>query len=134
MRPAHTLLDLPKREDARGSLVFGQDGEHVPFPVKRFFLLYGMPEGAKRGGHAHRTQHQFLVMAAGAGTIIVDDGKSRSPVRLDSPGQGLHVPPLLWLDLEEFTTGAACLVLASDLYSEADYIRSRDEFVRLTAS
>jgi hypothetical protein len=133
MRPKHALLDLPKHSDVRGNLVFAQGSDHIPFPVKRFFLLYDIPGGAKRGGHAHRTQHQLLVMTAGGATITVDDGRTRTPVRLDNPTRALHVPPMLWLELEEFTASAACLVLTSDLYSEGDYIRERDEFLRLTA-
>jgi hypothetical protein len=134
MHPEHKILELPQRSDGRGHLVFGQDGDHLPFVVKRFFLLYELAPGATRGGHAHRAQHQLLIMTAGGATVIVDNGVTRTAVRLDKPSQALHVPPGLWLELEAFTPGAACLVLASDLYTEADYIRDRAEYLRLTGS
>lgn len=132
MRPQYRLMELPKRADARGALVFGQDPDHIPFAVKRFFALYDVAAGANRGGHAHHEQHQFVVMLAGAVTVTVDDGRERTPVLLDRPNLALHVPPMLWLDLEGFTPGAVCLVLASGLYSEADYIRDRNTFLQLT--
>ena len=132
MLPAHSLIELPKRADARGALIFGQDGDQVPFPVKRFFALYDVAAGASRGGHAHRQQHQYLIMLAGAATVTVDDGRTRTPLRLERPNLALYAPPMLWLDLDEFTSGAVCLVLTSDLYSEADYIRDRDTFLQLT--
>jgi dTDP-4-dehydrorhamnose 3,5-epimerase-like enzyme len=133
MLPKHNLIDLPKRGDARGNLIFAQSGDHIPFTVKRFFLLYDMPTGATRGGHAHRVQHQFVVMVSGGATITVDDGHARTPVRLDNPSHALHAPPMLWVDLDAFTPGAACMVLTSDIFSESDYIRSREEFLRLAA-
>jgi dTDP-4-dehydrorhamnose 3,5-epimerase-like enzyme len=132
MRPQHHLIELPKRADARGALIFGQDPDHVPFAIKRFFALFDVAPGSNRGGHAHRAQHQFVVMLAGAATVTVDDGAARTPVRLDRPNLALHVPPMLWLDLDDFAAGAVCLVLASDVYLEADYIRDRDTFLRLT--
>jgi hypothetical protein len=128
----YRLIELPERADPRGALTFGQHGDHIPFPVKRFFALYGVAPGATRGGHAHRAQHQLLVMLAGAATITVDDGKTRTPVRLDRPNLALHAPPMLWLDLDSFSPGAVCLVLTSDVYAEADYIRDRAEFLQLT--
>ena len=130
--PSHQLIELPKRADSRGALTFAQQGEHIPFPVKRFFALYGVAAGASRGGHAHRAQHQFLVMLAGVATVTVDDGKTRTPVRLDRPNLALHVPPMLWLDLDSFSPDAVCMVLTSDVYAESDYIRDRAEFLKLT--
>jgi oxalate decarboxylase/phosphoglucose isomerase-like protein (cupin superfamily) len=133
LKPQYRLIELPERRDARGALTFAQDGEHIPFPVKRFFALYDLAPGATRGGHAHRAQHQLLMMLAGGATITVDDGRERAAVRLDRPSQALHVPPLLWLDLDDFTPGGVCMVLTSDLYSEADYIRDHDAFLRAGA-
>ncbi len=132
MRPKFRLIDLPRRADARGSLTFGQDGDHVPFAVKRFFLIRDVPPGASRGGHAHRAQHQLLMMPAGAVTITVHDGRDQTMVRIDRPDLALYAPPMLWLDLTNVTAGAVCLVLASDVYEEMDYIRDRDEFFALT--
>jgi mannose-6-phosphate isomerase-like protein (cupin superfamily) len=127
----HRLCELPERTDARGVLTFAQQDDQIPFAVKRFFALHDLPPGADRGGHAHREQHQFLVMLAGSATVTVDDGKARTEVRLDRPNLALYVPPLLWLDLSGFTAGAVCLVLASDVYAESDYIRDRETFLRL---
>ena len=128
----HCLIELPNRADARGALTFAQQGDHIPFPVKRFFALYDLAEGAHRGGHAHRQQHQFLLMLAGASTITLDDGGTRIPVRLDRPNLALYAPPMLWLDLNDFTPGAICMVLTSDVYAESDYIRDRNTFLELT--
>jgi hypothetical protein len=128
----HRLIELPERLDARGALTFAQQGDQIPFPVQRFFALYGLPPGASRGGHAHRAQHQFLVMLAGSAAITVDDGRTRTAVLLDRPNLALHAPPLLWLELDQFSSGAVCMVLTSDLYAESDYIRDRAEFLELT--
>lgn len=129
---SHRLIELPERADSRGALTFAQEGSQLPFSVKRFFALYGVAPGAGRGGHAHRAQHQFLVMLAGSVTVTVDDGQTRTPLRLDRPNLALYAPPMLWLDLDGFSEGAVCMVLTSDVYSEADYIRDRAEFLALT--
>ena len=131
MTPVYRLIELPQRMDARGSLVFGQAEDQISFPVRRFFALYNVAPGASRGGHAHRAQHQFLVAIAGKVTVVVDNGKQRQSVRLDRPNLALHAPPMLWLELEDFSEGACVLVLASDLFVESDYIRDRSEFERL---
>ena len=127
----YRLIELPERADSRGALTFAQHGAHIPFPVKRFFALYGVAPGATRGGHAHRAQHQLLVVLAGAATVTVDDGNTRTPVRLDRPNLALHAPPMLWLDLDNFSPGTVCMVLTSDVYAESDYIRDRAEFLKL---
>ena len=132
MKPSHHLIELPERTDPRGSLVFAQDGDHLPFPVRRFFALYGVAPDAMRGGHAHRRQHQLLVVFGGALKITVDDGQTRATLTLDRPTLALHALPMLWLELTDFTPGAVCLCLTSDVYSEQDYVRDREEFVRLT--
>jgi dTDP-4-dehydrorhamnose 3,5-epimerase-like enzyme len=131
-RPQPKLLDLPERVDARGALMFAQQGHHVPFPVQRLFAIYNVAEGSSRGGHAHRAQHQLLMMVAGKVTITIDDGVTSSRVLLDRPNLALYVPPMLWLELDDFSQDAVCVVLVSDVYSEADYIRDRDEFLRLS--
>lgn len=128
---AHTLVALPVIADARGKLGFAQAGSQVPFEPRRVFYLYGIAPGAERGGHAHRAQHQFLIMLAGNCRIVVDDGQNTSEVRLENPAQGLYVPPMLWLDLADFSSDAVCLVLASGVYDEADYIRDKAEFRKL---
>lgn len=132
MPPKHRLIELPKRVDARGSLMFAQQGDHIPFAVKRFFAIHRVAEGASRGGHAHRAQHQFLVMLSGRATVMVDDGATRTAIEMGRVDQALYLPPLLWLELDAFSADAICMVLASDIYVEADYIRDRTEFLRLT--
>ncbi|HEY2010080.1 MAG TPA: FdtA/QdtA family cupin domain-containing protein [Rhizomicrobium sp.] len=131
MPPKPRLIELPERIDARGALTFAQQGDHIPFTVKRFFALHGVAEGTSRGGHAHREQHQFLVMLSGQATVIVDDGVGRIPVLLDRPNLALYAPPMLWLELDGFSAGAICMVLTSDVYQESDYVRDRAEFLRL---
>jgi dTDP-4-dehydrorhamnose 3,5-epimerase-like enzyme len=134
MVPAHTLIGLPQRRDDRGTLTFGQQPDHLPFPLKRMFILSDIAPGANRGGHAHRQQHQLLVMASGSALVTIDDGATRNPVLLDKPELALHAPPMLWLDISDFSLGSVCLVLASDIYDEADYVRDYAEFLRLTRS
>ena len=129
---SYRLIELAEHLDARGALTFAQEPNQIPFAVKRFFALYKIAPGTHRGSHAHRQQHQFMVMLAGTATITVDDGKTRTPVRLDRPNLALYVPPMLWLDLDDFSPDAVCMVLTSDVFSESDYIRDRTEFLKLT--
>ena len=128
----HRLIELPERADARGALTFAQQGDHIPFAPKRFFAIYGVVPGANRGKHAHRAQHQFLMMLSGSATVTVDNGATRTAVRLDRPNLALYAPPMLWLELNDFSADAVCMVLTSDVYSESDYIRDREEFLKLT--
>ena len=130
----HELIDLPLRSDARGRLGFAQQGEHIPFAVKRVFYVYDIPPGVSRAGHAHRSQHQYLIMLAGSCEVAVDDGTTRDSVELGSPQLALYAPPLTWLDLSGFSAGSVCLVLASDLYDELDYLRDYEEFRRLAGT
>lgn len=127
----HRLVDLPVRRDARGSLGFAQLHEHIAFLVKRVFYIYDVPAGSSRAGHAHRAQEQFLIMLAGSCRVSIDDGASRTTLRLESPQVGLYVPPMQWLDLDDFASASLCLVLTSDLYDPADYVRDYAEFKRL---
>jgi len=129
----HRLIELPLRRDPRGSLVFAQQGDHIPFAVKRIFYIYDVPAGASRAGHAHRAQHQCLILLSGSCAVTIDDGSRRSQVGLSSPRIALYVPPLTWLDIESFSAGSICLVLTSDVYTEADYVRDYEEFAHLAA-
>lgn len=130
----HKLIDLPLRSDNRGSLGFAQEGDQIPFPVKRIFYIYNIPQGGSRAGHAHREQHQYLIMLSGSCQVKIDDGLERAAVVLNSPQVALYAPPLLWLDIDGFSVGSICLVLTSDLYDERDYVRDYAEFKRLTAT
>lgn len=130
IEPRWRLIQLPQVSDSRGSLGFAQEGREIPFPVKRLFYLYAVPPGASRGSHAHREQHQLLVMLSGSCEVLVDDGSVRRSLVLDSPSVALHVPPLIWLELSSFSAAAVCAVLASGVFDEADYIRDYAEFQR----
>ena len=129
--PPCTRVDLPEIVDERGRLVFAEIDHHIPFGVRRIFAIYGVSAGQGRGNHAHRRNHQFIVMLSGSCTVDFDDGKHTGTERLEGPTQGLHVPPLVWIRLKDFSPGAVCLVLASELYDAADYIRDLDEFKQL---
>jgi hypothetical protein len=130
----HKLIDLPLRSDNRGSLGFAQQGDQIPFPVKRIFYIYNIPQDASRAGHAHRAQHQYLIMLAGSCHVKIDDGIDRAAVLLNSPQVALYAPPLMWLDIDGFSTGSICLVLTSDVYDERDYVRDYAEFRRLAGT
>jgi len=130
----HQLITLPTVGDARGMLLFAQAHAQVPFDIRRLFALYALPEGARRGSHAHRAQHQFMMMLAGRCRVIVDNGETRVPVLLENPSTALYAPPMLWLELDDFSSDAVCVVLTSGDYDEADYIRDRAEFEALVGS
>jgi dTDP-4-dehydrorhamnose 3,5-epimerase-like enzyme len=123
MKPDHCqLLDLPRIADERGALTVVEARRHIPFEVRRVFYLYEVPRGMSRAGHALRRCHQFLIAAAGSFDVVVDDGTARQLYHLDRPDQGLHVPPMVWRELESFSAGSVCLVLASDYYALEDYV------------
>ena len=123
-----TILQLPKIRDHRGNLTFiGQD-RHVPFPIRRVYYLYDVPGGEVRGGHAHRQLHQLIIAVSGSFEVVLDDGKDRVTHRLWRADQGLVVRPWTWRELQGFTSGAVCLVLASEPYDESDYIRDYGAF------
>ena len=128
------LHRLPVFTDARGSLTFGEVGEHLPFPVARYFVVSDVPSLEVRGEHAHRECHQFLVCLRGSCAVTLDDGHQREEVLLDSQTLGLHLPPMIWSALYHYTPDAVLLVLASHRYSAADYIRNYDEFQREVGS
>jgi hypothetical protein len=124
--PDHSfrLLSLPRIPDKQGCLSFIEESRHIPFDIRRVYYIYGLSDGAVRGGHAHRECARVLIALAGRFTVWLDDGRTRTSVVLDNPAVGLHVPPMLWLDLTDFAPRAVCLALASHFYSEADYIRN----------
>jgi dTDP-4-dehydrorhamnose 3,5-epimerase-like enzyme len=124
-------ITLPEIVDERGRLMFGEEGRHIPFAIKRIFAIYDVRQGATRGGHAHRRQEQFIVMLSGACRITIRDGAGIREEVLSGPTMGLYVPPVIWIELSGFSPGAVCLVLASGVYDEADYIREYVEFQNL---
>jgi hypothetical protein len=122
-------IDLPKINDPRGNLTFIEGGKHVPFPIKRVFYLYDVPGGADRGGHALKRCHQFLIAMSGSFDVILDDGREKKRIQLNRSYYGLHLPPMVWREMDNFSSGAVCLALASEGYSEADYYRDYAAFL-----
>ena len=123
------MIDLPKIADPRGNLTFVEGNEHVPFSIKRVFYLYDVPGGADRGGHALKSCHQFLIAMSGSFDVIVYDGKNTRRFHLNRSYNGLYIPPLIWREMDNFSSGAVCLALASEPYDEADYHREYNEFL-----
>lgn len=123
------LIDLPKIADPRGNLTFIEGGRHVPFEVKRVFYLYDVPGGADRGGHALKQCHQFLIAMSGSFDVILDAGKEKKRIQLNRSYYGLYLPPMIWREMDNFSSGSVCLALASERYSEGDYYRDYTSFI-----
>lgn len=127
--PTVSLLELPLVEDLRGDLTFGEVEKHLPFTPRRVFTIFGVPSREIRGEHAHRTCHQLLMCVSGSVSVMVDDGQQRDMVVLDSPSLALHVPPMVWASQYHYSPDATLVVLASEVYDAADYIRGYEEFL-----
>ena len=127
------LLPLTSVTDARGMLVAVENGADLPFAINRLFYIVGM-NAAPRGFHAHREQHQLLICASGSCRMIIDDGATRQEYFLDRADQGLHLPPLLWVEMSDFSDHCVVVVLASHAYDEADYIRDYPAFIAATGN
>ena len=125
------LHRLPQVDDLRGNLSFGEIGEQVPFAVQRYFVVYGVPSKNIRGEHAHRALHQFLICVHGRCHVVADDGVNRQEFVLDRPSLALHIPPMVWATQYKYSEDAVMLVLASENYDPAGYIRDYSEFLRL---
>jgi dTDP-4-dehydrorhamnose 3,5-epimerase-like enzyme len=128
------LIELPVVQNSQGNLTFIEEQRHVPFPIARVYYLYDVPGGAMRGGHAHRALEQLIVAITGSFDVIVDDGTERKTVTLNRSRIGLYMPPMIWRELVNFSSGAVCVSLASAYYDEADYFRDYDEFRAAAAS
>lgn len=124
------IVNIPKIEDPRGNLSVIEK-EVVSFEIKRVYYLYDVPAGAERGGHAHKKLQQFLVALSGSFDVILNDGKVEKTVTLNKPFEGLLITNGIWRELKNFSSGAVCLVVASDVFEEADYIREFDEFLAI---
>lgn len=122
------ILPIPKIQDVRGNLSV-IEGDVIPFVMKRVYYLYDVPSGAERGGHSHKVQQEFLVALSGSFTVVLTDGKDKISFTLNKPYQGLLIPNGIWRELENFSSGSVCLVIASDVFEEADYIRDYNEFL-----
>jgi hypothetical protein len=122
------LIQIPTIEDLRGNLAFVQN-DILPFEFKRIYYLFDVPSTAFRGGHSHINQHEILIALSGSFEVRVNDGKNKKSYLLNKPNIGLHIPTGIWRELENFSSGAVCLVLASDIFEEVDYIRDYNEFL-----
>jgi hypothetical protein len=122
------IIDIPKVEDYRGNLAIIEK-DVVPFEIKRVYYLYDVPSSAKRGGHAHIDQSEFLIALSGSFDVVLNDGKIVKKVTLNKPDKGLLIKTNVWRELDNFSSGAVCLVLNSDVFLEEDYIRNFDDFI-----
>ncbi len=129
-----TIYSLPLITDLRGSLVFAEYGQFLPFIPKRFFMVFNVPSKEIRGEHAHKKLHQFLVCVKGACSVVVDDGKNIEEIPLDSANIGIHIPPLVWSIQYKYTQDAVLLVLASEKYEAEDYIRNYDNYIEMVSN
>ena len=125
-----SLCQLNKFHDPEGNLTVVSENVHVPFPINRVFYSYDIPGGEDRGAHAHKEYHQFIIAASGSFEVVLDDGTNKRTVTLNRPFWGLHVPPGIWASEQGFSSGSICLVLASQGYSEDDYIRNYDDYLK----
>jgi len=124
------ILELPKIHEPRGNLTFVEGGRHVPFEIARVYYLYDVPGGAERGGHAHKDLHQLIIAMSGSFDVVLNDGLDERRIHLNRSYQGLYVCPMIWRELDNFSSGSVCMVLASNHYDEADYYRDHGDYMR----
>lgn len=123
------IINIPKIEDPRGNLSVIEKSV-VPFEIKRVYYLYDVPTGAERGGHAHKKLQQFLIALSGSFDVVLNDGKEEKVISLNKPFEGLLIGNGIWRELKNFSSGSVCLVVASDVFKEEDYIRDFEEFIK----
>lgn len=128
------IIELPKISDPRGNLSIIEGGRQIPFDIKRVYYLYDVPGGSDRGSHAHKNLHQFVVAMSGSFDVVLDDGKDKRRFHLNRSYYGLYICPMMWRDLDNFSSGGVCMVLASEYYDKADYIRDYSEFLAVAKS
>lgn len=128
------VIELGKNHHANGNLTVVENSMQVPFDIKRVYYLYDVPGGEERGGHSHKALKQFVVAISGSFDVIIDDGIKKRTVTLNRPYMGLLIVPGIWRVINNFSSGAVCLVLASEHYDESDYVRNYQEFKQLTSS
>jgi dTDP-4-dehydrorhamnose 3,5-epimerase-like enzyme len=126
------IIELPRINDPRGNLTFIEGNSQVPFDIRRVYYLYDVPGGAERGGHAHKGLSQLIIAMSGSFDVALDDGKEKRRFHLNRSYQGLYVCPMIWRELDNFSSGSVCMVLASNNYDEADYYRDYDEYIEAT--
>jgi dTDP-4-dehydrorhamnose 3,5-epimerase-like enzyme len=124
------LIDLPRVHDPRGNLTFIEGGRHLPFEIKRVYYLYDVPGGSTRAGHGHKTLQQLVIAMSGSFDIELDDGRVKRRFHLNRSHYGLYIGPMIWRDIDNFSSGSVCMVLASDYYDESDYFREYEDFMK----
>ncbi len=127
------IIDIPKITDPRGNLAVIEK-DTIPFKMERVYYLFDVPSSSHRGGHAHKELQQLIVALSGSFDVVIDDGINKQIITLNKPDKGLLIPTMIWRELENFSSGALCMVVASHEYKEDDYIRNYDDFVALTRS
>ncbi len=128
------MIDLPVISDPRGDLTFVEGGRHVPFDIARVYYLYNVPVDAERGGHAHKALSQVVFALSGSFRLTLDDGQERREIWLRDPRKGVLIESMTWREMDAFSQGAVCMVLASHPYDEADYVRDYDAFLDLAGA
>lgn len=124
------IIDLPRVHDPRGNLTFIEGSRHIPFEIKRVYYLYDVPGGSERGGHAHKNLHQLIIAMSGSFDVVLKTEEGERRFHLNRSYFGLYVCPMIWRELDNFSSGSVCIVLASNLYDEADYYRDYKAFLR----
>ena len=124
------IIELPKIGDPRGNLTFIEAKKHIPFEIKRVYYLYDVPGGAKRAGHGHKNLQQLMIAMSGSFDVQLDDGHAKKTYHLNRSYYGLYIPTMIWRDIDNFSSGSVCMVLASEHFEESDYYRDYDEFLR----
>jgi dTDP-4-dehydrorhamnose 3,5-epimerase-like enzyme len=123
------VIELPRISDPRGNLTFIEGGKHVPFAIKRVYYLYDVPGGATRAGNGHKSLQQLVIAMSGSFDLVLDDGRNKKRIHLNRSYYGLYIPPMIWREIDNFSSGSICLALASDYYDEADYYRGYEVFL-----
>ena len=123
------IIELPKIADPRGNLTFVENGNHIPFDISRVYYLYDVPGGSERGGHAHKELSQLIIAMSGSFDVVLNDGHEEKRFHLNRSYYGLYVCPMIWRELDNFSSGSVCMVLASNLYEEDDYYRDYNEYL-----
>jgi WxcM-like, C-terminal len=124
------IIELPKISDPRGNLTFIEGKNHIPFDIRRVYYTYDVPGGAERGGHAHKGLSQLIIAMSGSFDVILDEGGEKKRFHLNRSYQGLYVCPMMWRELDNFSSGSVCMVLASNIYEESDYYRDYNEYLK----
>lgn len=123
------IIELPRIADPRGNLTFVESGNQIPFDINRVYYLYDVPGGSERGGHAHKELNQLIIAMSGSFDILLDDGVDKKRFHMNRSHYGLYVCPMIWRELDNFSSGSVCMVLASNFYDEADYYRDYDDYL-----